>query len=187
MRIRAHTFCILTLAISPIIAEAQVGLGARMGWAGGSSGYTVLEGHGRVRAFRNVYLTSSFELIGGLWACADSPLNAIRCGYDGHSILVGGAFTLRDTPRTLLALTGGTGVFVRTGTYAGREYTGDRHLIARIGIQGDVRLWGPIRFQAFLGHRQIFDGRYREAFGKNPHYTGLSVGMIVVAGSTRDE
>lgn len=181
MKTPFYIVTLLTVALAPSPARPQIAAGARIGSAGGTANYMVLEAHARGRAVHNVYLTGAFEVIGGVWACADSPLNAIRCGYDGYSLSLGAAYPLVERRRSFIALTGSSGAFVRTGTYAGREYTGDRHIMVRLGIDGELAILGPIRLQASLAHRRIFDGTYDAAFGHTPNYTGLSVGLSVIA------
>ena len=172
----------LAVIFVPAAAHAQLALGARIGVAGGSHAYMVLEGHGRVHTMDNVYLTVNVETMGGVWACSESPLEDIRCGYDGNSFLLGAAFAPVDRRKTFLAVSGGIGAFVRTSSYSETQYNGIPHLAARLGLEGEVRIIGPVRLQAAIAHRRIFDATYAEAVGYNPHYTGLSVGLAVVGG-----
>jgi hypothetical protein len=155
----------------------QAAFGARLASGGGTGNYMLGEIHGRIRLQRSIHLAAGYDVMGGVWACPDSPVHRIRCGYDGNTIGAGVAFAPIDAPRVYGAVRAMIGRFERTGTYAGREYTGTSHGSATIGIDLEIRLRGPLRIAGGFLHRQIFDGLYRDAIGTFPHLTALSVGL----------
>lgn len=172
---RAFVSALLVAAAQPL--PAQVAVGVRYGQGEGTAVYHVGEVNARVRALGRVYASAAFELIGGNWACVESPLDAIRCGYDGYSISAGPALALHDGDRLFLALSGAIGGFVRTGRYGGDEYVGDGKLTASLGIAGELAVAGPFRLQAGITHRSIFDDVYENAVGESPNFTTLTLGV----------
>ena len=159
---------------------AQTVIGARLGFGGGSADYTIGEVHGRVGLTRVLGLAASYEVMGGKWACVDSPRDALRCGYDGRTISVGGVLA----PRSLTRIHGTVrlliGRFERTGAYAGPQYRGSTHFTAALGADLERRIVGPVMLQLGLIHRQIFDGPYRDTIGGYPHVTAVVVGLSLV-------
>jgi hypothetical protein len=177
--LRTLAFSLVCVLVLDCSLHGQVAIGARLGSGGGSAGYTVGEVNARIRIVRSVHFTVGYEVMGGLWACAGSPLNEIRCGYDGNTVAAGIAFAPIDVPRVYGAARALIGRFERTGRYAGRQYRGTTHGTAAIAVDLELRIWGPLRIAGGFLHRQIFDGLYRDAIGTFPHFTAFNVGLTL--------
>lgn len=176
--IRRFTLMLPLLIGLPHPIQAQVAVGARVGSGGGSAGYMIGEVSGRVHLKQSVYVSAGYEMMGGgVWACAESPLEAIRCGYEGNTVAAGVGYAPIDTPSLHVGGRVLVGRFTRTGTYGGREYRGSKYPTASAGVDLELRVWGPIRIQGGILHRQVFDGLYRGATGQNPHFTAVSLGL----------
>ena len=165
----------------------QIAVGVRYGQGEGSANYHIGEINGRAHVIGRFHLMSTFQLIGGTWGCASDPIEDIRCGYDGHSISLGGALAAVDHRNAFVALTGSLGAFVQTGSYAGYQYSDHRHLTGSVGMDADVAVWGPVRLQGSVAHRRIFDETYQRALGKSPHFTGFTAGLLLLIRSRRGE
>jgi hypothetical protein len=180
---RSILLCIATLAASafePRSVEGQVAVGVRYGNGQGTGRYNVGEVTARARAVRAFYVTGSFQIIGGYWACTGGSVSELRCGYDGNSISLGAAYALLDASNVYLALGGGVGSFLRTGS---QTYSGERHFTANISGDAELRVWGPFGVQLGLSHRRIFDDVYSAAFDTSPHLTSGTAGLSFVFGS----
>ena len=175
MRLILLAFALLVILQGPL--HGQVAFGARLASGGGTASYMLGQIHGRIRLQRSIHLAAGYDVMGGLWACPDSPVDRIRCGYDGNTIGAGIAYAPIDVPKVYGAVRAMIGRFERTGRYGGSEYIGTSHATATIDVDLEIRLWGPMRIAGGLLHRQIFDGLYRDTLGTFPHLTALSVGL----------
>lgn len=173
----SFAFAVTLLVATGQRLPAQVVVGVRYGQAEGTANYNVGEVNARARVIGRVYASTTFQIIGGTWACAESPANAVRCGYDGYSLTIGPAFGLYDGDRLFLALRGAIGGFVRTGTYGGREYVGDRKLTGSFGLDGEIGVAGPVRLQLGVTYHRIFDGAYENVVGEFPNFTASTAGV----------
>jgi hypothetical protein len=180
---RSILLCIATLAafaFEPQSLEGQVAVGVRYGNGQGTAKYNVGEVTARARAVRAFYVTGSFQIIGGYWACTGGSVSELRCGYDGSSISLGAAYAFLDAPNVYFAVGGGVGSFLRTG---GGAYSGERHFTGNVSGDVELRIWGPFRIQLGLSHRRIFDDVYSAAFDTSPHLTSGAGGLSFVFGS----
>jgi len=170
----------LTLAASP--ADAQHAVGFRYGRGDGTARYNIAEMNGRYQVISRVYITAIAQFIGGNWACTSSPVDLIRCNYDGTTVGLGAAVAPIDSRRVFVALNAGFGGFfrknVRTRGY--RRWTGS------IGADAEFAIWDPIRLQVGYARRKMFDGEYRELVGVDPHFTSITAGLTLILGPRRD-
>ncbi len=170
----------LSLASLPTSAEAQTVFGLRYGHGGGSSHYRLAELNTRIHVAKRLYAIANYQIMGGDWACPGGPIEDLRCEYDGNSISVGVATAAIDTRDVFLALNGTVGSFERTG--GSGPYTGQRHFTGSIGVDGEIKVIGPVRVQAGLNHRRVFDSEYRRVFGGSPNVTSITAGLSFVFG-----
>ena len=180
---RSSFFVIATLAVFTFVPQpvgAQVAFGARFGGGSGSAKYNVGEINARLRAAGAFYVTGSYQIIGGYWACTGGDVAELRCSYDGNSISVGGVYAAVDASNVYFAVGGSIGSFLRTG---GQTYSGKRHLTGNVTADTEVRVWGPFRIQFGVAHRRIFDETYSAAFDTSPHFTSMTGGVSFVFGA----
>lgn len=170
---------IATTSVSvPVESRAQVAVGVRYGQGEGTANYNVGEVHGRIRVWGPGYATVLFQTFGGAWDCVADP--AVSCGYDGHSLSFGGALAVVDIRHFYLGVGANIGGFSRNSSFSDTRNDADRHLTAGAGVDGELRVFGPVRLQAGLAHRRIFDSEYRDSFGRTPHLTSITAGLSVV-------
>ena len=164
--------------IVPVESRAQVAVGVRYGQGEGTANYNVGEIHGRVRVLGPGYATILFQTFGGAWDCVADP--TVSCGYDGSSLSVGGALAVADIRNFYLSVGANIGGFSRNSSFSNSPNDGDRHLTASAGVDSELRVFGPVRLQASVAHRRIFDRQYRASFGRTPHLTSFTAGLSVV-------
>lgn len=157
----------------------QIAVGARYGGGEGIANYNVGELNGRVGVGKRLYVIGGFEMMGGAW-----DLSTYAYGYDGYTISVGGAFATIDSPTFYVGARGTGGLFVRTGG----DFAGSRDFSGSVGVDAEVRIWGPVRLQVGVTHQRIFDGTYQDLFGEYPHLTYATAGLtFVVRGGRNDQ
>jgi hypothetical protein len=162
---------------------AQVAIGLRYGQARGSAVYNVGEVHARLHAVGRLFAVAGFEIMGGNWDCPLSPTSSIICGYDGMSISVGPSVAVLTSRSLYVAARIAAGWFQRDGTDGAEEYRGSDHATFSVGIDAEVGLIGPLRFQAGVTHRRVQDALYKAAAGVQPHLTALLFGVGLTFGS----
>jgi hypothetical protein len=179
---RSVLICLATLAIifDSNSLHSQVAVGLRYGQGNGSGIYNVGEITTRLHAFNAFYVTGTFQIIGGHWACPGGDTFELRCGYDGNSISLGAAYAPVDASNIYVAVGGGVGSFLRTGS---QDYSGERHFTGNVGVDAEVRVWGPFRIQLGVVHRRIYDDVYSAAFDESPNLTSVTGGLSFVFGS----
>jgi hypothetical protein len=167
------------MLIAPVPLAAQFAVGARYGEARGSAVYHVGEVHARLHVVGRLAAVGVFEIMGGNWACPLSPTTSIICGYDGRSISLGPSLALFTMGRMSLAARATAGWFERTGTHGDDEYHGSDHATLGLGIDAELGVVGPLRLQAAVTHRRIYDRVYENAAGVQPHLTAVMFGLVV--------
>jgi hypothetical protein len=173
----------LTFGVTAASAvSAQVALGVRYGQATGSGHYNVGMVEARLQLTGPLYATGAFEIMGGNWACSESAYSAIVCGYDGHTLALGGGVAILEGRRLSLSASAGAGMFERTGRYGGDAYRGSRHFTASAGALGGLRVVGPLWINVGVSHRRIFDALHERTAGEHPHLNALTFGVGVVFG-----
>lgn len=106
----------------------------------------------------------------------------MSCGYDGRSLSIGGAVAAADSRNFYLGVGANIGGFIRNSSFSNTRNDGDRHLTAGASADGELRVFGPVRLQANVAHRRIFDSEYRDSSGRSPYLTSFTAGLSVVFG-----